>query len=288
MTVGIFARHKAYKLRTLSLGIAALLFLSLIISLSLPAYAASAVSGLKGSTLVVKSGGFQPGEQVSLWTTDPNGKAVGASYILADSNGNIEAHIQTTDPEGLTTTNASNYTQFETVYDNDGNLIGQYLLVVLYQPSVGNWHLTGLGNNSNVSKVMDFSIVTGSTFINITAKAAFTATGQAFTMSAGGFDPGERVNLWTTDPNGKATDASYILADASGNISLRVESADPQGLTDANATTFTRLQTVYDSDGNVVSQYLQVVLRSPASGNWQLTAQGATSNTGAVFSYTIS
>jgi hypothetical protein len=135
---------------------------------------------------------------------------------------------------------------------------------------------------------MDFSIVSGTTSNIIAAKAAPAAIGQAFTMSASGFEPGERVVLWTTDPNSKAVDASYILADASGNINLRVESADPQGLTDANATTFTRLQTVYATDGTVSSQYLQVVLRNPSNGNWQLTALGTTSNVGAVFTYTIS
>jgi YD repeat-containing protein len=93
--------------------------------------------------------------------------------------------------------------------------------------------------------------------------------------------------LWTTDPNNAAVGASYILADSTGKISLQVQSSDPDNLTGATATTYTQLQTVYDSSGNVVSQYLQIVLHSSSAGNWNLTAQGASSQNSQVFNFSI-
>jgi hypothetical protein len=111
------------------------------------------------TTFTLKGNGFNPGEKVGLWTTDPSSKARDASYIQADAIGNILIKVQTSDPNGLAAAAGGNYTTFVTEYDVNGILVDQYLLVILYTPSAGNWYLTGQGAASGATQIFNFNII---------------------------------------------------------------------------------------------------------------------------------
>jgi hypothetical protein len=272
--------------------LALLLMFAMVFTLARPASAAETAaatpSAILGSTITVTSSGFVPGERVNLWTTDSKGKALDASYILADASGNIEVRIETEDTEGLAAAAEGNYTRFILNEDEDGNITERYLELVLYTPSVGNWGLSASGSSSNISKSMQFEILSGQKASNsVIATPASGEFGSVFTMQASGYLPGERVNLWSTDPNGKAMDASYILADANGNIQVRVETTDPYGLAAAEEGNYSQYVVEYDEDGNVTAEYLRVVLYQPGLGAWAVSGLGSTSGTSSVFNFSI-
>jgi hypothetical protein len=119
---------------------------------------ASPESGRLGATFSLKMSGFLPGERVSLWSTDPKGKAMDASYIYADENGEFNLKVQTSDPDGLTDEDEANYTALKTVYDDDGNIVEQYLEIILHQPSKGAWAITAQGNDGGNLQVGSFTV----------------------------------------------------------------------------------------------------------------------------------
>ncbi len=105
-------------------------------------------------------------------------------------------------------------------------------------------------------------------------------------LSGTGFTPGERINLWTTDPSGQALDAGYIFADNQGNFALRVDSFDPNGM---GATgNFTTLTDNYDADGNITSEYWETILKdNPLPGSWSITANGTSSSVLTVYGFSF-
>jgi hypothetical protein len=274
------------------MGLAILLMLGMIFY-SLGAFTAHADSGsatgLEGSVFTLKGSGFTPFEKVNLWTTAPSGAALAASYVLADQSGGFVIKAQTQDPSGLAQTLGGNYTRSITDYDSSGNVLDTYLQLILFKPAVGTWSVTGHGELSNVQQVLNFQVIAGeqsSSSSNITATPATGALGTTFTLKGSGYGAGERVSLWTTDPNNAALDASYITADSNGNIQVRVQTTDPNALAQTLGTNYTRLITEYDSNGNVVDNYLLVVLLKPSVGNWALSTRGSETGSSQIFGFT--
>lgn len=279
-------RRPAY--RWLGLPIAFMMVLVLLASTAqkvsaADAPASTAVSANLGSTFVLSVGGFTPGEQVSLWTTNPLKVAMAAGSTYADNNGKIKVHIETIDPAGLATD--ANYWTGVSVTDSDGNVTDQYLRVILYQPTAGAWYLTAHGNTSNVSNILPFTI-TKNGVATVSSTPTAGALGTTFVMTGSKFIPNEQISLWTTDANNAVAAISEpIYADNSGSIKIRVETADPNGL--ATSSNYSSWVTLYDSDGNVTDQYLDVILHAPTAGMWHLTAQGNYSTITGIFSFTL-
>lgn len=263
--------------------------------LLLPATGAAAASlpttpasGTLGTTFTLTGTGYTPGERVNLSTIDPQSSVLAASYILADTSGNFTVKVYTTDPNGLAANAGTNYATLATDYDSSGNVVDQYLQLTLLKPAIGAWSLYSTGSSSGISQSYAFTITAPGAATTSSTNPAAGAIGTVFTLKGSGFQPGERVNLWTTDPTSKALGAGYILADASGNIMVQVNSSDPSALAAAAGGNYSTLQTDYNSDGNVVDHYLQVILYTPSAGSWHLTAQGATDGSTQVFNFAIS
>jgi len=277
----------------LQLGLIVTMLLAMVFytMVALPAHAAtsdgvSPTSGVLGSTFTINAIGFTPGERVDLWTTDPKSAVLGASYLLADTSGDIQVQIHTSDPNGLATTLGGNYTNLITNYDTDGNVLNQYLDLILFSPSLGNWALSGHGQTSNQMKYVNFSVVLGEqAATSADASPASGQLGTTFTLKGSGYEPGEKIGLWTTDPSGAALAASYVLADTSGNFQIRVQTSDPDALAQTLGANYTNLVTEYNTDGTILDQYLQVILYKPSIGSWHLSAQGNTTGTSQVFNF---
>jgi hypothetical protein len=258
--------------------------------------AVSPTSGTLGTVFTLDGSNFTPGEKVLLWTTNSSGLALDAGYIIANSDGSIQVRVQTTDPDGLTEEEEGNYSEYRVEYDEDGEETARYLKVILYGATNGRWNLTAYDSVSGYTEVFAFDISSqasggtggGSATSPVAATPAAARIGSNFTMTAGGFKPGEKVYLWTTDPNSKALGADFIIADSDGNIQLRIESNDSEGLLDdeeeANATKYV---IEYDDDGEVTSRYLRVVLAAPSAGKWYITGQGADTNISKIFTFEL-
>jgi hypothetical protein len=135
-------------------------------------------------------------------------------------------------------------------------------------------------------RFLTFALITG-----VVMLALFTGIGRAsadststtatlsdsLMLSGSGFTPNEKIDLWTTDPKGKAVGAGYIFADNSGKFSLQIDANDPNGV--ALTSDYTTLTDNYDADGNFISEYWETTLMdgSPA-GDWHITAHGDSSN----------
>jgi hypothetical protein len=110
--------------------------------------------------------------------------------------------------------------------------------------------------------------------------------GTVFSASGSGFTPGEKIVLWTTDPNGQALDAGYIFADNSGNFQLKIDTLDPNAL--ALTSNYTTLIDNYNSDGSLASEYWETFLKdTPGQGQWYITAYGTSSAVTKVFSFSV-
>jgi hypothetical protein len=256
-------------------------------------------AGNIGTTFTLKGSGFNAGEKVNLTSTDPNNSKLGASYIIADNSGNIIVKAYTADPDGLAAAAGGNYATLGTDYDDNNNVVDQYLKLILFKPIVGNWTISGTGANSNNTQDFSFTIAAsgvatgpGSTPSSGaaapgTSNPSAGSLGTVFTLKASGFIPGEKVVLWTTDPTSKARDASYVLADNGGNIVIKVNSSDPNGLAAAAGGNYATIITDYDTNGNVLDQYLSLTLYNASAGDWHLTANGVTDNVAQVFNFSI-
>jgi hypothetical protein len=125
---------------------------------------APAQSGPIGSSFMLSGSGYTANERIELWTTNPNGQDLTASYIYADGQGNFSLKVDTSDPQALATT--SNYTTLTTNYDPnntdaDGNpiILSQYWELTLVDGSgAGSWHVTGQGDTSTVTQVLSFNL----------------------------------------------------------------------------------------------------------------------------------
>ncbi|NWJ47538.1 MAG: hypothetical protein HXX08_16895 [Chloroflexi bacterium] len=285
----MFSSQISRRRTTLQMGLAVLLMLGMIFY-SLGAFTAHAASnastGLEGSVFTLKGSGFTPFEKVDLWTTDPSGAALSASYVLADQTGSFLIKAQTSDPDGLAQALGGNYTRLFTDFDVNGVVVDTYLQLILFKPSVGTWSVTGHGELSSVQQVMNFQVLGGEkSSSTIIATPATGALGTIFTMKGSGYGAGERVSLWTTDPKNAALDASYITADDNGNIQVRVQTTDPEGLAQTFGGNYTRLITEYDTSGNAVDTYLLVILYKPSVGNWSLSTMGNLTGTSQIFGF---
>jgi hypothetical protein len=264
--------------------------LGLVLAIQPAAAAAATISpasGEIGTVFTINGSGFQSGERVNLTTVDPKEAKLDASYVVADPGGNFTVKVFTTDPDGLAATAGGNYTNLKTDYDSDGNVLDQYLQLILFKPSLGTWSLSATGISSGMTQAYNFTLASPAGSATASSSPTSGPMGTIFTLNAGGFLPGERVDLWTTDPNNKALDASYLLADQNGNIMIQVDSSDPNGAAAAAGGNFTDLRTDYDSNGLVLDQYLQVILFDHITGGWHLTAQSATNGATQVFSFNI-
>ncbi len=102
--------------------------------------------------------------------------------------------------------------------------------------------------------------------------------GATFEVNGTGFVGGEKLVLWTTDPNGQVLDAGYVFTDEAGNISLKIMSSDPNGVaTNGNYTSLMQVATGSGEDGEVeIEEYWGTVLKQvPAAGKWHMTFKGS-------------
>jgi hypothetical protein len=118
----------------------------------------SPASARLGSSFRLEMSGYLPGERVNLWATSPTGTASDASYIYADANGKLILSVETSDPNSLTDEDEANFTKLVSVYDDDNNLVEQYLEIILHQPTRGAWAMTAQGSESGLTQVGSFTV----------------------------------------------------------------------------------------------------------------------------------
>lgn len=159
--------------------------------------------GSPGDTFTFSFDGFNPGESVSFWFTDPHGTVVGtASPLNGSPNGRFD---------NLPIPTQSNFT-------------------------LGIWALTFHGTQSGHEAIAWFKLVPrsggqptptpGGASASISPAAGDVNT--TFTVTASGFQPNERVGIWFTDPNQRVfypQNGSSFNADGAGNFSLQFQPA---------------------------------------------------------------
>ncbi|MBX0330358.1 hypothetical protein K2Z83_22095 [Oscillochloris sp. ZM17-4] len=168
-----------------------------------PARAASGTvspqQGGVGTRFTFRADGFTPGERVDSWVTGPDGSAAPRyPSVYADTLGGI-------------------------VWSWD---------VAPGTPS-GPWNMTARGIKSDVRVVIGFEVVDSAPLDLGDVAPASGAPGTAFSFSARGFLPGERVSAWLTQPDGMSRDFDpgkefRIYADEGGAVSWIWDS--PAGL----------------------------------------------------------
>jgi hypothetical protein len=202
----------------------------------IPAPQSASVSpncGSPGDTFTFSFFGFTPNESVSFWFTDPHGNVVGTANPLTGS------------PNGR--------------FDN---------LSIPTQSSfgLGIWALTFHGSQSGHESIAWFKLVPRSGGqpsptpggANVSISPAAGDVNTTFTVNASGFQAGERIGIWFTDPNQRVfypQNGSNFNADNAGNFSIQFRPAD----------TFTIL----------------------TGGVWSFTAQGVTSGKQAITHFTL-
>lgn len=119
--------------------------------------AATPALATMGSSVSVTAGGFSPNGQVALWTTAPDGTALSAGNLIADSKGNFSLSINSADPNGVAT-EANNLTLQET-FDSDGNVSSSvWQLILKDQPQTGVWHVTAQDALTGITQVYNFTL----------------------------------------------------------------------------------------------------------------------------------
>lgn len=162
-------------------------------------------SGGFGTTFTLIADGFNPGEQVSFSVIAPNNVSVSSGTLKADRQGHIQesALIRAGSPAGtyrIIATGQSSHRQYSasftvtgplTTTTNPSTLAPAGLAV---SPSIGNYSTT-------------------------------------FTLTAGGFNPGESVSIWITTPTGAMIGPQSLSANNHGAVQIagQVPRGNPSG-----------------------------------------------------------
>ncbi|HEX2910019.1 MAG TPA: hypothetical protein VH186_04370 [Chloroflexia bacterium] len=171
-------------------GLAALMLgLTLFFAVSGPAFAAGNANLLVDSSRVelggpvsISGSGFQPGEEVSLWLTSPNGDAV--TY-------------------GRTYAYDGTFSNFTNDWASDAMIFP------------GTWYVTATGLSSGAKAVSSFRMVRPM----LAASALMVGNGMSMVnIAASGWYPGEQLTFWLTDSNGKASYLGYAWVYSDGSI----------------------------------------------------------------------
>ena len=177
-------------------------------------------SGDPGGTFQVLGEGFQPGERVIMWVTYPD-QAIRplANVPAADGNGSIsKAGIYVTidkrrAPIGYYYVTAQGL--------STGRIgIGVFTIGVAPPPPAPAPAPTTPGDPNRLGIVIHPYLVPRGP-CSITPLA--NAPGGAFTFTASGFDPSERIGVWLTRPNGAGQEelpSSQIAQDGRGNVTV--------------------------------------------------------------------
>jgi hypothetical protein len=144
-----------------------------------------------GQRLSFSATGLTAGEKVSIWVSDPAGKAYSYGFVNADNLGNV--------------------TNFSPAY-------------VVTAGTTGTWSLTIQGLTSSLTGFVNFTLRTPTL-----DAAAITVGDQIILFLVGGayWNPGEKVDFWVTGPKGevigsfpsiKGHTVRYIWATNLGNL----------------------------------------------------------------------
>jgi hypothetical protein len=154
-----------------------------------------------GTTLTFNVDGFQAGESINTWTTDPNGFALAQPGTTADSAGKATYSLSTL---GYMT---------------------------------GHWNLTFHGQTSKHDVIKSFDLVTNippepgastptpapSTDVpqgGLTVSPNTGYSGQTFQVTGSGYAPREQISLWDVSPLGQVNKIDLLLySDLNGNVS---------------------------------------------------------------------
>lgn len=255
-------------------------------------------SGNIGTTFVLQGYGFNHGEKVILWSTNPDGVAAQAGYTFADNDGKINLHVETTDPGGLTTIAGGNVTLPGSDVFKFGNTTDSYLRIILQKASPGTWNLTAHGTTTDLTEVFTFSITGPAVaYYGPSAPAVMPqygagsvkpdtgALGTFFTLYGTGFKPFENVSFWTKDPKGVIRGAGYTYTDPYGNFKVVVVTKDLADQATSIGTNFTEQVVRTDANGKVLENFLRMILYKPVVGDWTITAQSVTTGQTQYFNF---
>lgn len=145
-------------------------------------------SGGPGTTFTVTVAGLNPGEEAGSWLNMPNGDQINATPYLRADGGGVVTWSWTAPADALN----------------------------------GQWQAVTRGKDSGLQVELPFTIggsdgpaAPPSTSGSASPQSA--APGSTVTFTAGGFDAGEEVGYWPTDPSGKAVPlGTHAVADPSG------------------------------------------------------------------------
>jgi hypothetical protein len=184
-------------------------------------------AGDRGDTFQIFGEAFQPGERVIMWVTYPDQAIRPLGNVpAADRNGSISgADIYVTiDKRERISPNGYYYVTAQGL--SSGRIgIGVFAIGVEPPPVVSAPSQSGDPNRLGIV-IHQLLVPRGPG--SITPLAA--APGGAFTFNASGFDPGERIGVWLTRPNGAGQEdvpANQIGSDGRGNITVNFRPSIP-------------------------------------------------------------
>lgn len=146
-------------------------------------------AGAPGTLFIITAGGFNPNEQIGTWLNQPDGQRIDSDtpWLFADENGNVTWQWQA-----------------------PGNAMG------------GGWQAVTRGQDQGRQITLDF-VITGDNpapagpQVTGSVNPASGPAGTVFTFTAQGFEPGEEVAFWRTNPeNVPEQTRTRTEADANG------------------------------------------------------------------------
>lgn len=168
-------------------GLAALL-VTLLLGLAQPAAAAAQVEVAPTSTpgvFAFVATGFKANEMVSTWLTGPHLQVVPTDRHKVDHRGGIA-----------------------------------FTLRLKRHLEPGRWAITVGGWESGREAIAYFNLPPRPPDIGLVVSPSSGPAGATFAFAAAGFEEGERVSYWLTDPDGQAIDGGWLEAGRRGEVTF--------------------------------------------------------------------